>query len=88
MSHNTNIMATYKNTIDTSTDVSGGNKSILINAAIQWPWSGPGSRVNFLSLPYNASVNVYNDNFFLPILNPYDIPYDDNILDAKVVYER
>ena len=37
MSHNTNIMATYKNTIDTSTDVSGGNKSILINAAIQWP---------------------------------------------------
>ena len=68
--------------------MSDDNLYILINAAVQYPRYNPGPQVNGLSLLSNISVHSYGYNTLLTIFNPDAVPYEDNIPDAEIFYDR
>ena len=73
-------MNIYTNLMATSIDMAAANLYIMINAAVQQTRSDPVTHLIGLSFLYNFSVNVKDNNAFLPIFHPGDVPFEEKIL--------
>ena len=86
---NTHIMATSKNVMDTFMNIADDNIYIMVNVDVyKYPWYEPTTQFNGLSLFYVISVKDNYYNYLMHIFHPNDVPYEDNIPDTEVVYER
>ena len=81
-------MDTSKN-MDKSTYMSGNILSIMINSAyFQETWLAPAPHVNSHYILYNILVYTNDDNTTTPMFHPDAVPYEDNIPEIDIFYEK